>query len=218
MLRTGESLSIVTEVPSLEQNLIPMPKVYRPEALITNHSQTANHNITDHRLLYVYKDLQCLAAKMNIATRTKDRITDSDFLYMTYSIQYRLFHIRDSLTNPTDKCICLAMLAFLRTTHQIPQQKFTYSYAADLFRRCYPKLRDVSVYQEVWLLMVSTIAIYDSAEPWVQRRWQTVAPDLSWAQIRDGMSAIMWIDEIHDAPGHKAFELLRIRPWNISNV
>ncbi|KAH8678172.1 hypothetical protein BX600DRAFT_146448 [Xylariales sp. PMI_506] len=172
------------------------------------------YGIKDLRLASVFKDLQYYTRILNEARVPGLRRSDVEYQAVISSVQHRLLQLQGTLNDIHSECVRLALLALLTTTFQLHGRRMRYPYLADRFRECYcaleastPELRGMML----WLLVVGTMSVYSSDEPWLRERRVADVPELSWDEARRRLKGIIWIDAIHDVPGRQAYRQLGIQ-------
>ncbi|CAM1501323.1 Fc.00g104850.m01.CDS01 [Cosmosporella sp. VM-42] len=175
-------------------------------------TQLSSSDRLDPRLLATFHDLQYLAALVNDHYQTKTRLRANLFQPAMSSIQARLLKLKDMPTDRPSQGLCLAALAFLTTTFQLPGSRLPYTYLAHRLRNCYDSIISPSPELEnifLWLLMVCAISVIDVDESWIRASWKAVVkPELLWEEARASLDNVMWIGCIHDELGREAFSAL----------
>jgi hypothetical protein len=165
-------------------------------------------------LIAAFRDLQQLSRILNAGATNKRRISGTAFQDRICSVQYRLLRLQDALEGTLSECVRLAMLAFLATMFQEPENRVRYPYLTRQFRKSCravqtssPQLRDLML----WMLIIGAISLFDVDEPWLREHWKaTVPPDTDWADARQRLKGILWIDAVHDRLGWQAFKDLNL--------
>jgi len=156
-----------------------------------------------------FRDAQYLIALINGHWDTNTRLCGVVFQDSMHSIHSRLLSVDDSTLDITSQCARWGVLAFLATTIHIPRGDLPYAHLLDRLRTlCQnvelttPELRRFVM----WLLVVGTMLVFESDEPWLQDRWRAaITPELSWASAQKQLKNIMWIDCVQDEAGETAF-------------
>jgi hypothetical protein len=116
------------------------------------------------------------------------------------------------LNDLISECIRVSLLAFLTTTFQILGSRITYDH---ITRRLRELCRAVEVSSEdsrqlmFWVLMVGTMALFDSDEPWLRAKWDIdVLPltrGLQWAAAKQLLQRFIWMDACNEKAGKDIF-------------
>ncbi|RDW91749.1 hypothetical protein BP5796_01143 [Coleophoma crateriformis] len=173
-------------------------------------------NLVDDRVAAIFQDLQGLARSMNAAASSQRVMLASDFHAGVMSIQYRLFELHSKLNDIISEWIRVAMLASLTTTFQVMGSRIKYQYLTD-------RLRELCCAVEVsteelrpvmfWVLMVGTIALFDSGEPWLSKKWRLdVLPlvrGLQWEDAKRLLKRFIWIDACNEKAGTATFNKIK---------
>ncbi|RDW79356.1 hypothetical protein BP6252_03994 [Coleophoma cylindrospora] len=169
-------------------------------------------NLVDDRVAAIFQDLQGLARSMNAATSSQRVMLASDFHAGVMSIQYRLFKLHSKLNDIISEWIRVAMLASLTTTFQVMGSRIKYQYLSN-------RLQELCCAVEVsteelrpvmfWVLMVGTVALFDSEEPWLSEKWRLdVLPlvrGLQWEDAKRLLKRFIWIDACNGKAGRAIF-------------
>jgi hypothetical protein len=166
----------------------------------------------------VFNDTRHLVHLINVHFSKNTKFHGETFHVSISSVQSRLLLLKDLLTGASavDEAMCLAMLAFMTTTFQIPGRKVPY---VDLKRRLRNAVERARAEQggsevEVWVLVVGAISVLDTGEDeaWMVKKWAEVAEyDVEWEKVRAGLQRVLWIDCIHDRLGREAFDRMTSR-------
>jgi hypothetical protein len=127
--------------------------------------------------------------------------------------QYNLFELQGLLDNIISECLRVAMLAFLATTFQVLGSRLQYKHVSN-------RLRELCCAVEVsteplravmfWVLMVGTIALFDSDELWLRDKWRSDVLPLTrgqqWADAQRLLQTFIWIDVCNDKAANHIFE------------
>lgn len=173
--------------------------------------------IVNPLLAIAFHDVQYFAELMNAATADPSRrLRDTEFQTFVHLTQYRLLQLQDTLTEPLDELLRLALLAFLASiTLHFPETKtggIQYPYLARRFRECYCRSAADLDFENLtlWLLTMIAMAVHGVNDPWLRQCWRVeVSSDLSWTRARLRLEEIMWIRAIHDRAGRYAFEVMQ---------
>ncbi|KPM41160.1 hypothetical protein AK830_g5428 [Neonectria ditissima] len=169
-------------------------------------------SLDDWRLVNIFQDLQNLTRLINEHVGSNVLFSGNAFQTAVSSIQTRLLGLQESLNDTVAEALRLGMLAFLSTTFQVPGHKVPYKYLSNQLRiSCHaiepstPELRDILF----WLLMMGLISALDVDEVWVRSKWALACGlTSSWAQARERLQTVMWLDCIHEQEGRRLFAKL----------
>lgn len=175
----------------------------------------AVRDITDVRLLDIFRDLQNLATDIDQCFTTRSYLHGSRFRASVYSIQSRLLHIEDDSGELWDELLRLGMLACLSTYFRVPHRSVSGAYLKDKIRLGflgieYPTPEQINLL--LWLLMVSAISISEPDEHWLVAEWRFLAPprEISYSQFKHTtLHRLIWVDCLYDEMGQKAFHTLQ---------
>jgi hypothetical protein len=157
----------------------------------------------------VYNDLRFLANLINEKIATDTVMSTDIFHGAIHSVQVRLLDLAGNLEDDIAECLRLGMLAFLTTTFQLPGRKLEYTHLAQRLKDMLTRVHTSTLGAQrmmSWVLMISTIAIFETDEPWIPRVWNMfVEEGLTWGELRSTLKGAIWIECIHDAPAEKVF-------------
>lgn len=167
----------------------------------------------DHRVADIFQDFQGLAQIMNAATSGQQVMLASDFHAGAMSIQYRLFNLHNKLDDIISEWIRVALLASLTTTFRVMGSRIKYKYLTNRLREL---CRAVEVSTEelrhvmFWVLLVGTITLFNSDEPWLHEKWRLdVLPltrGLQWKDAKQLLGRFVWIDACNNMAGIAIFD------------
>lgn len=167
----------------------------------------------DHRVAVIFQELQSLARRMNDKTSDHREILASDFHASVMSIQYQLFDLHNKLHDITSELIRVAMLASLTTTFQVLGTRIKHEYLTNRLREL---CRAVEVSTEqlqhvmFWVLMVGTVAVFDTEEPWLREKWRLnvlpVTREMQWKDAKRLLKTFIWIDAFNERAGMAVFD------------
>lgn len=168
--------------------------------------------LTDSRLTVVFNDVRHLVHLINVHFSKNTKFHGEAFQASISSVQSRLLMLKDLLEggSAVDETVCLAMLAFMTTTFQIPRRKVPYG---DLRRRLRKAVERAWVERGgsevgIWVLVVGAISVLDTGEDeaWLVKKWAEVAENgVEWEEVRARLQRVLWIGCIHDSLGREAF-------------
>jgi hypothetical protein len=172
------------------------------------------HNaLTDHRLAAVFNDVKHLVHLINVHFAKNTKFHGEAFQASISSIQSRLLLLKDLLkgVSAMDEIVCLAMLAFMTTTFQIPGRKVPYWDLRRNLRKAIDKVWAARGGSEVgvWVLVIGAISVLDKCEDqaWLVEKWTEVAEDgVEWEVVKMRVQRVLWIDCIHDKLGKELFD------------
>ncbi|KAF2707303.1 hypothetical protein K504DRAFT_492809 [Pleomassaria siparia CBS 279.74] len=171
--------------------------------------QNVDSYFVDSRLREVFQDAQQLVRLINEHFSKNTKFHGETFQNTISSVQTRLLILKDMLSSSLDECICLATLAFMTTTFQIPDRKVPYRDLRKRLRKLHrPIPRATAGLQDLqlWVLFLSAISVLDDDEVWLVERWGIVANGgMEWDNVRRRLQSVLWIDCIHDKLGREAY-------------
>lgn len=168
----------------------------------------------DYKLQNVFLDLRDFSNWVNSITLARKKLKPEWFQEIMLSIQYRLLHLEYSLnTHSLEEAVRLGLLAFETTVFlQIPGSKMISRVFAQQLRGAvqmvfatHPQLLDL----KLWLLLIGSIMVFDTREPWLVEAVSELTQGQDWDTIRQRLMSIMWISNVHDAPGKLVLGILR---------
>ncbi|KAF5020645.1 hypothetical protein F66182_7322 [Fusarium sp. NRRL 66182] len=165
----------------------------------------------DYRLQNVFKDLRDFSALANQLSPGGSKLKPEAFQEIMLSVQYRLLLLGFSLDqHPLQEAIRLGLLAYESIMFlQIPGVKLKSDSFSQQLRQAIqatPVQGEAAANIKLWLLLVGSMMIFDSSEEWLVRSVQSLAGRQTWAQVRERVKEVMWIDMIHDVPGREIYE------------
>ena len=157
----------------------------------------------------------------NLAYQTTRKLSPETYNEMMISILYRLTHLSFKI-DLLQEAVRSALLAFAsamfiqRRHMEQPNDHLLNLYSNTLFRLRKATDVDVPVPIVLWLTMLSHVVAHDepSREDW-RSVWLDEAISRagidSWAQAREILKSVVWIDFIDDRPGKKVYESAMLR-------
>jgi hypothetical protein len=124
--------------------------------------------LTNSRLIAVFNDVRHLVHLINVHFSKNTKFHGEAFQASISSVQSRLLMLRDLLEggSAVDEMVCLAMLAFMTTTFQIPKRKVPYGDLRQRLRkvveRAWAERGGIEV--GLWVLVVGAISVLDTGE------------------------------------------------------
>lgn len=168
----------------------------------------------DQRLLATYQDLQHLSRSINEHYSTRTRIQLDCFQNVLSSIQSRLISLHACIYDAHAELIRLGLLTYLTTTFKVPGRKIPYTWIGVQIKNAYNNTEGGLVPGDevlrLWILIVVAIAIADIDEAWLVQAWKkrSIGKENQWAEVKDSLMKVMWVDCIHDKHGVVALERL----------
>ena len=187
------------------------------EAIIRAFAETA----LDARLRNALRDMHAFSCLSNLAYQTTRKLSPETYNEMMISILYRLTHLSFKI-DLLQEAVRSALLAFAsamfiqRRHMEQPNDHLLNLYSNTLFRLRKATDVDVPVPIVLWLTMLSHVVAHDepSREDW-RSVWLDEAISRagidSWAQAREILKSVVWIDFIDDRPGKEVYESAMLR-------
>jgi hypothetical protein len=187
-----------------------------PQACLSLCSWQPVIHIFDARLVPIFLDLQYLAWRINTATNAQSEgIQEYEVHAGIFVAQYRLWQLQGTMSDILGECLRVAMLSFLTTTFSLMNSRIRYDHATNQLGVLCCAI-EVSTQQlrpvMLWVLMVGTLAFFDTDEEWLREKWRSgVLPliqELQWMEVREYLKDFLWIDSCNDTKGQSLFEKL----------
>ncbi|KAF4446446.1 hypothetical protein FALBO_17072 [Fusarium albosuccineum] len=164
----------------------------------------------DYRLQNVWKDLRDFAALANQLIPGQRKLPPDVFQEIMLSVQYRLLLLQYPLDMyPVQEAIRLGLLAFESTVFfQVPGVKLKSRMFAKQLRdaiEAIPVDGQVIANIKLWLLFIGSIIVFEGKEPWLVQSIRGLTGRQTWSEVRKRVKEVMWIDIVHDLPGHLAY-------------
>ncbi|CAO2650219.1 Nn.00g015110.m01.CDS01 [Neocucurbitaria sp. VM-36] len=166
----------------------------------------------DFRLVNLFRDFQYITVTINDNVDKHARYNAACFQDVLSSLQSRLMHLEHLLHDPIEGLVRLTLLAFLTTTFKVPGRKIPYTWVAKKLEKTYTDAIDSINRREksfrLWILMVVAISVNGSNKGWLQKAWRADAMTVTWAETKEHLIKVMWIECIHDKPGEVVLQQL----------
>lgn len=165
----------------------------------------------DQKLRNVFTDLQAFASVANKLVVSNRKLRPDLFQEIMLSIQYRLMLLEYDLdTQPIQEALRLGLLAFQTSVFiQMKSIRVKYDYLMERLRKAVsrvPETVPALVDLKLWVLLMGAIALLDPEAGWLEDTVRRIAKGRPWEEVYELMRTIMWIDQVHDAPGKQVFD------------
>ncbi|KAF5659809.1 hypothetical protein FHETE_9263 [Fusarium heterosporum] len=165
----------------------------------------------DWRLQNAFKDLRDFSALANKLPPNGQKLKPEAFQEIMLSIQYRLLQLDFSNDpNPLHEAVRIGLLGFESTIFlqirgtKLKSQSFDHQLRSAI--QAIPVQGEATANVKLWLLLVGSIMIFEGSEDWLVQSIRSIAGRQTWAEVRERVREVIWIDMIHDLPGRQAYE------------
>ncbi|KAF4950070.1 hypothetical protein FSARC_13304 [Fusarium sarcochroum] len=168
----------------------------------------------DYRLQNVFKDLRDFSTLANRLAPGTQKLKPEAFQEIMLSIQYRLLTLDYSDESPIQEAIRIGLLAYESTIFlQIQGKKLNsdeFSHRLRASIQAIPVQGEATANIKLWLLLIGSMMVFDSTEDWLVQSIQNLTGRQTWAEVRERVKEIVWIDVAHDMSGREAYEATKI--------
>ncbi|KAM0352305.1 hypothetical protein ACHAPU_001969 [Fusarium lateritium] len=211
-IRNGCKPEIYTEVPSWK----PLFKAFENIACSFDLQQPSLdfmnlYHTWDWRLQNAFKDLRDFSALANKLPPNGKKLKPEAFQEIMLSIQYRLLQL-DFSDDPNllQEAVRIGLLALESTIFlqirgtKLKSQSFDHQLRSAI--QAIPVQGEAIANVKLWLLLVGSIMIFEGNEDWLVQSIRSIVGRQTWAEVRERVKEVIWIDMIHDVPGRQAYE------------
>lgn len=180
----------------------------QPQPLSRGMSDILNN--INSTLYGILTDMRLFSVIANTTTRSRQKLPSDLYGKVIISIHSRLMEIEDSHEHQTiEKCLWLGLVSYITSIFlHIPGATIEYCHLMEELQSSMREL-DLSVPGvkdlKIWLLFVGSAAIFGSREAWLVAETRALVKGMKWTDLHDSLENMMWIQIIHDGPGHGLF-------------